>query len=671
MSLGIFILQYNQTALTANLLKVIPEAIVIDNGSTEDFDFGKTKIIRHGSNLGFTAGFMKGIWKYLDKYDSFWLMNNDITITREAVEQVKETAKTVDFFTPSYNCWATVMHNKCEGLRDVGFMEFCAPVISRKVFEVVGLWDSNFSMGYGVEWDFCYRARQKGFKIYVDDRAEFYHIGHRTASKVHGTLTEYDRLANEEKEKVLFKKYGSEWFKILCEGLDLSMDFGRITVYTSIFGGYAKLKPIKKQNVQVEWACVTDQPMKASGWKFVCPKFPRKDLHPRMRAKFFKMFPWEAGILGTSIYIDGSIEVVSEMFVENCIRNLQKDLLLYKHHFCHSNTDEVRESRKLKKYEAEPLEAQVNEYHRSGFEDKEHYSGGVLVRRDTPEIRKLMADWWHENIKWTFHDQISLPYVLWLNNYKPSVFKESINNEYIKIFWHDDHKPEPVAKAVVKPVVKTDEKLVTVLMPCKINDHEILRDAIRSIQRQIYTNWELLIVDDGCGQFVKSYLRQLTDSRIRVIPNMGVGLPSALNTGIRQAKGWLIVRMDADDIAKPELVRSQVAMMGDKNVCGCQLEAFGGAVFSTHHPERVDRKTAKSFLNFWFINHPGVAYRADFIRRYMYAEFYPEDYELWVRILKDGETIYNNPKSLMRYRSKGKVQPGDYKQKLEILRKTL
>ena len=670
MKLGIFILQYNQTHLTAEMLKVIPEAIVIDNGSSDQFSF--KNVIYNGSNLGFTSGFMIAVKKNLKKYDAFWLMNNDIVITRQAVDRVYKLAERTDFFTPSYNCWATEVQNKGTGkLRSTGFMEFCAPVISRKVFEKIGLWDEDYSLGYGVEWDFCYRARQAGFKIQVDDGSEFYHLGHQTSAKLPGELSKHEQTANAEKERVMIKKYGRDWFKILCEGLNMSTDVGRVTIYTTIFGSYANLKPVKPQNIPVDWICVTDQQGDSRGWTVVRPEFPRKDLNPRLRAKYFKMFPWEAGIRGISIYIDGSIEIKSDMFAEHCLRNLRQDILLHKHGFCHNNQEEIRESRKLKKYDGEPLEAQVKSYLRSGFIDGNHYSCGVLVRKDTPTVRMLMSQWWEENIKWSFHDQISLPYVFWKNNFEPSVFKHDIDSEYIDIFWHDNNKKEPVkAPEKKKPVI--DEKLISVLMPCRIDDHEILRDAIRSIQRQTYANWELLIVDDGCGYVVKNYLKNISDTRIRVFENEGRGLPAALNTGIKKALGWLIVRMDGDDIAKPELLKCQSEMfVNGVNICGCQIEGFGGGNFTTKHPERVTRKEAKTFQNFWFVNHPGIAYKTEFIKRFMYADFYPEDYELWIRILKTGETIYNNKKSLVRYRVSNKKQPKDYVEKLEKLRKTL
>ena len=69
----------------------------------------------------------------------------------------------------------------------------------------------------------------------------------------------------------------------------------RVVVYATIYGDYDDLKPVPPQTVAAEYVCLSDVPREATGgWQVVVPPFPRRDLHPRLRAKFFKMFPWRS-----------------------------------------------------------------------------------------------------------------------------------------------------------------------------------------------------------------------------------------------------------------------------------------------------------------------------------------------------------------------------------------
>ncbi len=675
MKLGILILQYNSVEYTNQLAASIPEAIVIDAGSDPGKQFkGKNRTIRLKKNRGFVPNWNEGIRAVWDEFDSFWLMNNDIEISRDSVERVKHMAKSFDLFTPSYNCWATEIHNKgTGGMRDVGFMEFCAPVISKKVFTDIGLFDEAFSLGYGIEFDFLYQARQKGYRIYCDDGSYFYHFGHKTTGYLLGkSLADHEAIANREKNKVMIAKYGPGWEKKLFEGLNLGSDFGKITIYTTIFGDYTPLKPTVPQNVNVDWICITDNKLiKNPGWQVRQVQRPSRTLHPRYRAKWWKLHPWEVAD-GITIFIDGSIQVKSDMFAEHCIRNLQSDdLLLYKHMYRGNIQEEVTESMNLKKYKGAPLAEQVNSYLKAGYQDNCLYAGGIMVRRDTEQMRAIMRDWWAENIAWTYQDQLSLPVVLSRHNYKPKVFKEDIINDFFHIFWHDDGDKAP---AQPDRGIKTEKKYkVSVIMPVKNDNIQEIRDAIRSLQRQTYQDFEVVIIDDNNGFGTREYLKLLTWDKLRIIQNKGTGLTAALNTGIEAAGGEILIRMDCDDLAKPLMIAEQVKMFNDEkiNICGCQIQGFGAATFRTSHPWEVTRDTARLIQTCWITNHPGMAYRAEFIRKYMYNDIFPEDFELWCRILRDGNIIYNNQQVLIDYRAKSGQKGNGYLKTLEKLRLTL
>lgn len=217
--LGKLILHFNTPEMTEQLCRMVPDAIVIDNGSTESPYLGTNRCIRQ-ENLGFTEGWNRAINALWNEFDMFWLMNSDIIIDPESVNRVEWIATTrpdILFFTPAYNCWmkhCSPIPDK--GLVEVPLMEFTAPVISRKVFETIGFFDKLFAKGYGVDFDFCYRARQKGLKMYVDHKSSFYHLGHQTIAKHEGIL-QYSQEANREMENGLVSKYGPEYKSLIFE----------------------------------------------------------------------------------------------------------------------------------------------------------------------------------------------------------------------------------------------------------------------------------------------------------------------------------------------------------------------------------------------------------------------------------------------------------------------
>src|SRR5262245_11504432 len=76
-----------------------------------------------------------------------------------------------------------------------------------------------------------------------------------------------------------------------------------------------------------------------------------------------------------------------------------------------------------------------------------------------------------------------------------------------------------------------------------------LREAIDSVRAQTYSDWELVLVDDGSTddsrQIIQSYL---SDERIRFLPVKHLGQSAAKNVGIMLCRGEFIAFLDADDV---------------------------------------------------------------------------------------------------------------------------
>lgn len=81
------------------------------------------------------------------------------------------------------------------------------------------------------------------------------------------------------------------------------------------------------------------------------------------------------------------------------------------------------------------------------------------------------------------------------------------------------------------------------------NRGEKIEDAIESVLNQTYTNWELIIVDDGSNDDTKSRVHKYLNTKIRYIKlNRNRGVSYARNIGIAAAKGKYIAFLDSDDV---------------------------------------------------------------------------------------------------------------------------
>lgn len=101
---------------------------------------------------------------------------------------------------------------------------------------------------------------------------------------------------------------------------------------------------------------------------------------------------------------------------------------------------------------------------------------------------------------------------------------------------------------------------ISIVMPT-YNAMPFLSEAVESILSQTFDQFEFLIVNDGSTDGSKTYLDSLTDPRIRVIHQENQGIVAALNTGIEEAQYKWIARMDADDVALPQRIETEVAFI--------------------------------------------------------------------------------------------------------------
>ncbi|MDT0643048.1 glycosyltransferase [Zunongwangia sp. F363] len=194
--------------------------------------------------------------------------------------------------------------------------------------------------------------------------------------------------------------------------------------------------------------------------------------------------------------------------------------------------------------------------------------------------------------------------------------------------------------------------LISIILPV-YNRERYVADAIESILKQTYENFELIIIDDGSTDDSIEFIEKYDDSRIKLFQlPFNQGLSTARNRGIENSKGKYIAFMDSDDISHPQRLVKQIEILETNEeiwVCGSWLKLMNSGVIIKH------RKDHKELLCQMLINCPlsigAVSMRAEIFEKEKFNEKlrFGEDYEFWSRVIWKTR-LYNLQESLLFYR---------------------
>ena len=201
-----------------------------------------------------------------------------------------------------------------------------------------------------------------------------------------------------------------------------------------------------------------------------------------------------------------------------------------------------------------------------------------------------------------------------------------------------------------------NEPLISILMPV-YNCALYLREAIDSVLAQTYSNFELLILNDGSTDNSKEIILSYDDPRIKYIENeKNLKLIATLNKGIDFAKGTYITRMDADDTMPSDRYEIQMKyMLEHPDVDLCSVWAYVTDEQGKRIGELKGIDTSELInVSLFFtnpINHPGILCKSKVLKENRYCEFtHAEDMELWIKLRDKGYKMVNIPKYLYSYR---------------------
>jgi glycosyltransferase involved in cell wall biosynthesis len=202
--------------------------------------------------------------------------------------------------------------------------------------------------------------------------------------------------------------------------------------------------------------------------------------------------------------------------------------------------------------------------------------------------------------------------------------------------------------------------LVTVLMPV-YNAERYIAEATESILGQTFTDFEFVIIDDGSKDrslpILEGYAAR--DARIKLVSRPNTGVVKALNEGLGLARGDLVARMDADDVALPQRLAKQIGYLEAHPECvmvasRVQLIDPDGMPLIVQPDALTHEQIVEGLLarRGQLVYHPSVVYRKRIVLEIgAYREIFDEaeDLDLFLRLAEVGRVV-NLEEPLLEYR---------------------
>ncbi len=192
-------------------------------------------------------------------------------------------------------------------------------------------------------------------------------------------------------------------------------------------------------------------------------------------------------------------------------------------------------------------------------------------------------------------------------------------------------------------------------------------ECLASIAAQSLRDFELVVVDDGSRDLTADRIAAFArrDPRVRLLKCRRRGLVPALNDGLEHCRAPLVARMDADDCMHPERLKLQLDYLRahpDVDVVGSRVKAFPEAKVGAGMREYLRWQnrvlSPEAVADDVYVESPLMQPSATFRKRvvmdaggYLEGNF-PEDYELWLRLIRAGRRIGKCSQTLHRWRQR-------------------
>lgn len=184
--------------------------------------------------------------------------------------------------------------------------------------------------------------------------------------------------------------------------------------------------------------------------------------------------------------------------------------------------------------------------------------------------------------------------------------------------------------------------MISVIIPLYNKEH-FVRDTIESVLSQTYSDFELIIVNDGSTDNSIGIVSKINDARINIVHQENSGVSSARNHGLRIAKGEFIALLDADDTWRSDFLEKMIELAQQYP----QESVFGVAQENrpiTTLPQGVT--VVKDFCSYFYCFCTGSLFikkevfdRVGFFRQNAQIG---EDFDMWLRIACHYNYVYLN-----------------------------
>jgi glycosyltransferase involved in cell wall biosynthesis len=196
------------------------------------------------------------------------------------------------------------------------------------------------------------------------------------------------------------------------------------------------------------------------------------------------------------------------------------------------------------------------------------------------------------------------------------------------------------------------------------NAAEYIGATIDSVRRQTFTDWEMVVVDDGSTDGTVAIVegQAAIDPRIHLIRQANAGPSTARNRGMREARGRLFAFLDSDDLWTPEFLASQLDVFErhpDTGLVTGNGRYLGGPFDGM--PTRPVTPDLPVLPMTEIIANERAVFIMTVFRRSVFetiggfdeAQWTSEDYDFWLRAAAAGFVVRRNPRPLGLYRVRG------------------
>ncbi|MGF1496384.1 MAG: glycosyltransferase family 2 protein [Elainellaceae cyanobacterium] len=183
---------------------------------------------------------------------------------------------------------------------------------------------------------------------------------------------------------------------------------------------------------------------------------------------------------------------------------------------------------------------------------------------------------------------------------------------------------------------------VSVVIPA-YNAMPYLPQTVDSVLQQSFTDFEVLIVDDGSSDNTANWVAQITDPRVRLICQSNQGAGAARNTGVKNAQGDYIAFLDADDFWEPTKLAKQVQRLDQQPKVGLVHTWITLANPDGSLSDRTMQTNGEGHIwNQVVVYNPLKCGSTAMVRRQCFEELgyfdqslkYSEDWDMWIRIAR-------------------------------------